>query len=91
MTTTVTAAELGRDAQDFLRFKRAMGRGYLRAEFVLDGFVRFVALHWGDHGEAALDVVVLRCPIIESLASDTAVRGHTATAHVRGEVPDKRR
>lgn len=60
MTTTVTAAELRRDAQDFLRFKRATGLGYLRAEFVLDGFVRFVALHWGDHGEAALDVAVMR-------------------------------
>jgi integrase len=60
MTTIVTAAGLARDAQSFLRFKRAMGLGYQRAEFVLTGFVRFVALHWGDHGRAALDIAVAR-------------------------------
>ncbi|MCF7768994.1 tyrosine-type recombinase/integrase [Achromobacter pulmonis] len=60
MTTIVTATELSRDAQNFLRFKRAMGLGYRRAEFVIDGFIRFVALHWGDHGEVALDVAVAR-------------------------------
>lgn len=60
MTTIVTAAGLAQDAQEFLRFKRAMGMGYRRAEFVLDGFVRFVAQHWGEHGEAALEEAVMR-------------------------------
>jgi integrase/recombinase XerD len=60
MTTIVTAAELAQDAQDFLRFKRAMGIPYQRAEFVLDGFVFFVAQHWGDHGKVALDDAVRR-------------------------------
>ena len=58
MTTIVTAAELARDAQDFLRFKRAMGMSYRRAEFVLGGFVRFVAQHQADRGEVALDEAV---------------------------------
>ncbi len=58
MTTIVTAAELARDAQDFLRFKRAMGMSYRRAEFVLTGFVRFVAQQGGDHGGVVLDEVV---------------------------------
>ncbi|MDM0117507.1 tyrosine-type recombinase/integrase [Variovorax sp. J22R133] len=60
MRTIVTAAELGRDAQDFLRFKRAMGADYGRGEFVINRFVRFVARHWGDRGEVALDVAVAR-------------------------------
>lgn len=60
MSTRVTAAELARDAQDFLRFKRAMGLSYRRAEFVLDGFVRFVAEQEGEHGEVALDEAVIR-------------------------------
>jgi integrase/recombinase XerD len=58
--TIVTAAELARDAQEFLRFKRAMGIAHLRAEFVLNGFVRFVVRHWGDHGEVRLDDAVTR-------------------------------
>ena len=58
MTTIVTAAELARDSQDFLRFKRAMGMSYRRAEFVLTGFVRFVAQQGGDHGGVVLDEVV---------------------------------
>jgi len=58
MTTIVTAAELARDAQDFLRFKRAMGMSYQRAEFVLDGFVRFIARHQVDRGKVALDEAV---------------------------------
>ncbi len=58
--TVVTAAELARDAQEFLRFKRAMGFAYRRAEFVLDGFVRFVAQHCGDQGEASLDEAITR-------------------------------
>ena len=60
MTTIVTAAELGRDAQEFLRFKRAMGIVYRRAEFDLDGFVDFVARHWGDHGEVAFEDAISR-------------------------------
>ncbi|MCK9988400.1 MAG: hypothetical protein AzoDbin1_04872 [Azoarcus sp.] len=60
MSTRVAAAELARDAQDFLRFKRAMGLSYRRAEFVLDGFVRFVAELAGEHGEVALDQAVIR-------------------------------
>jgi integrase len=55
-----TAAELKQDARAFLRFKRAMGIPYQRAEFVLDGFVRYVAQHWGDHGKVALDDAVRR-------------------------------
>jgi integrase/recombinase XerD len=43
--TIVTAAVLVLKAQEFLRFKRAMGISYGRAEFVLDGFVRFAAQH----------------------------------------------
>lgn len=58
--TIVTAAGLARDVQDFLRFKRAMGLALRRAESNLDGFVRFVALHWGDEGDVALDEAVAR-------------------------------
>jgi integrase/recombinase XerD len=58
--TLVTAAELARDAEEFLRFKRAMGIAYQRGEFVLAGFVRFVARHWGERGEVALDEAVTR-------------------------------
>jgi integrase len=60
MTAMVTAAELKQDTREFLRFKRAMGIRYERAEFVLDGFVRFVAQHWRNHGEVALDEAVRR-------------------------------
>jgi hypothetical protein len=60
MTTIVTAAGLRRDAQEFLRFKRAMGIVYRRAEFDLDGFVHFVAQHWGDHGEVTLEDAISR-------------------------------
>lgn len=60
MSTIVTAAGLAQDAQDFLRFKRAMGMSYRRAEFVLNGFIRFVAQTWGDRAEVALDEAVTR-------------------------------
>lgn len=60
MTTIVTAIGLARDGQDFLRFKRAMGIGYRRAEFVIDGFVRFVAANWGECGQVTLDDAVMR-------------------------------
>jgi integrase len=58
--TTVTADQLARDAQEFLRFKRAMGIPYWRAEFVLAAFVSFVRRHWGDHVEVMLDDVITR-------------------------------
>jgi len=60
MTTIVTAAELASDVRDFLRFKRAMGLSYRRAEFVLNGFVRFLAQHEKERGEIALDEAVTR-------------------------------
>jgi hypothetical protein len=52
--TVVTAAELDRDAKEFLRFKRAMGIHYQRGEFVLNSFLRLVAQHWGKHGKVTL-------------------------------------
>jgi len=58
--TTVTAGELADDVLAFLRFKRAMGSPYRRGEFVLNGFVRFVAQHWGDQGDVALDEAITR-------------------------------
>ncbi|MFM0198162.1 tyrosine-type recombinase/integrase [Paraburkholderia strydomiana] len=48
MSTNVTATALARDAKEFLAFKRAMGAGYQRAEFVLDSFVRFVRDRYGE-------------------------------------------
>jgi integrase/recombinase XerD len=48
MSTKITAAALARDAKGFLAFKRAMGTGYQRAEFVLDSFVRFVRDRYGE-------------------------------------------
>lgn len=57
---TVTADQLAREAQEFLRFKRAMGIPYRRAEFVLNAFVRFVRQHSGDHGEVRLDGAITR-------------------------------
>jgi integrase len=53
--TIVTAATLAVEAQEFLRFRRAMGTAYRRGEFVLNGFVRFIKQRWGDHGEVMLD------------------------------------
>jgi integrase/recombinase XerD len=60
MTTVVTAAGLRHDADALLDFKHAMGMTYRRGEFELNRFVRFVAQHWGEHGEVALDVTVKR-------------------------------
>jgi integrase len=57
MNTKVTAARLARDARDFLAFKRALGIGYVRAEFVLNAFVRYVSDRYGDCA-APLDRVV---------------------------------
>ena len=60
MTTVVTATGLARDAQEFLRFRRAMGTSYGRGEFVLNSFVRFIRQHWGARGTVALDEAVSR-------------------------------
>lgn len=60
MTTVVTAAGLRQDALAFLTFKCAMGMTYQRGEFELNRFVHFVAQHWGEEGEVALDIAVRR-------------------------------
>lgn len=57
MSAKVTAATLAHDAQQFLAFKRAMGMGYRRAEFVLNSFVRFVRDQYGERS-APLDQAV---------------------------------
>jgi integrase len=59
MSTKVTAATLARDATQFLAFKRAMGMGYQRAEFVLNSFVRFVRDQYGERS-APLEEAVTR-------------------------------
>jgi len=60
--TMVTAGHLAEEAQEFLRFKRAMGIPYQRGEFVLNNFVRFVARRWGGSGEVELhDAISLWC------------------------------
>jgi integrase len=59
MNTMVTAATLADDAAQFLTFKRAMGMGYQRAEFILKGFVRFVGDQYGDC-PASLEQAVTR-------------------------------
>jgi integrase/recombinase XerD len=58
--TIVTAECLARHAEDFLRFKRAMGIPYQRGEFVLDSFIRFVAQEWGNKGEVELRQAIVR-------------------------------
>lgn len=57
MSTKVTATTLAHDATQFLKFKRAMGMGYCRAELVLNSFVRFVRAQYGDR-PAPLDQAV---------------------------------
>lgn len=59
MSTKVTAANLARDAVQFLMFKRAMGMGYRRAEFVLNSFLRFVRDQYGER-PASLEHAVTR-------------------------------
>ena len=54
MRTLVTADSLSHDVMEFLRFRRAMGVQYRRGEFVLNGFVRFIAELWGEQTEVAL-------------------------------------
>ena len=59
MSKKVHAAILARDAAQFLAFKRAMGMGYRRAEFMLASFVRFVREQYGD-SPVSLEQVVTR-------------------------------
>lgn len=59
MRTLVTARGVERDVADFLNFRRAMGVQYCRGEFVLNGFVRFIAEQWGEQ-TVALDEAVRR-------------------------------
>lgn len=58
--TTVTADQLAGEVQEFLRFKRAMGIPYRRAEFALDAFLRFVRQLAGDRGEVMLADAITR-------------------------------
>ncbi len=60
MSTIVSAAGLARDAQEFLRFKRAMGISYRRAELVLNEFICFVDQTHGERCEVALDDAVMQ-------------------------------
>lgn len=59
MSAKVTAATLASDVAQFLAFKRAMGMGYRRAEFVLNAFVRFVREQYGER-PASLEQAVTR-------------------------------
>jgi len=59
MNTRVTARSLAVDVAEFLSFKRALGMGYRRAEFVLNSFVRFVREHWKEN-PAPLNEAVTR-------------------------------
>lgn len=60
MSTKMTATALAHDATQFLAFMRAMGMGYRRAEFVLNGFVCFVRDRYGGR-PASLDQAVTQC------------------------------
>jgi integrase/recombinase XerD len=55
MTTTVTPGELRRDIEAFLRFKRALGFRYRRAEFTLGVFRDFVSQRWGERRRVPLE------------------------------------
>lgn len=65
MNTKVTAQSLAVDANEFLAFKRAMGTGYWRAEFVLNSFVRFVRERYGELPAPLEEVVTLWATRIE--------------------------
>lgn len=56
--TTLTLAELAQDVRDFLRFKRAMGFSYQRAEFMLAGLERFARERSGRRPRIALDEIL---------------------------------
>jgi integrase/recombinase XerD len=51
---------LERDADGFLRFKRAMGHSYKRGAFEIDRFLRFVRQHWGKEGLIPLAEAIQR-------------------------------
>jgi integrase len=65
MNIKVTAKRLAVDAQEFLAFKRAMGIGYRRAEFVLNSFVRFVGERYGERPVQLQQAVTLWATRIE--------------------------
>lgn len=71
MNTKVTAAALALDVAKFLAFKRAMGMGYVRAEFILDGFVRFVRQHYGERPALLEQAVTLWITRIEGRKANT--------------------
>ena len=75
MNTRVTAASLAVDAAEFLAFKRAMGMGYRRAEFVLNSFVHFVRERYGDHPIALEPVITLWATRVEGRKAVTVGRG----------------
>ena len=58
MNTLITAHDLARDIEGFLRFKRAMGIPYVRGEIDLRGFLRFIIRRWGQRTPVALDEAV---------------------------------
>jgi site-specific recombinase XerD len=58
MNALVTAHDIARDIEEFLRFKRAMGIRYCRGEVILNGFRRFIAEHWGARNPVDLDEAV---------------------------------
>ncbi len=65
MNTKVTAARLAHDAAEFLAFKRAMGMGYRRAEFVLNSFVQFVRDRYGERPAPLEEAVTLWATRVE--------------------------
>jgi integrase/recombinase XerD len=65
MNTKVTAVRLAHDATEFLAFKRAMGMGYRRAEFVLNSFVQFVRDRYGERPAPLEEAVTLWATRVE--------------------------
>lgn len=54
----VTATSLGRDIEDFLIFKRALGHSYRRSEATLRSFQRFAGQHTGQQGQIDFPSVI---------------------------------
>lgn len=54
----VTVASLGRDIDDFLVFKRALGHSYRRGEATLRSFQRFACRHTGQRGQIDLPCLI---------------------------------
>ena len=75
--TTATADQLAHDARKFLRFKRAMGLPYWRAEFILNEFVRSVWWLWSD-GDAVY--LIRPRPAIRQIASMRPLRTATISS-----------